>query len=301
MNAKRVAIENLRRQLREKEDPRFATPDGLITSVDHNQDLAFINIGRNDGIQVGTKFSVYSQDNSGVGRNNTSDIKGKIEITEVIGARQSKGVILEQSRKNPIGPDDPVYSPIFQSGQSLELVVVGRVRQDGLNREGFMRLVTAHGAKIVAQVDDNGDFADGKGNLIDIEDAKARITSNTRYIVIADQGDLKAGILDSEVQKLLKKIRDNSNVLRERTLNLGIHEVGLATFLEHVGYKRRQISWTPTNGLPYPGRLTNGSRSSHVNDILRDRASHGNVSGLFTGKTKQLESFGTVSGAFRDQ
>lgn len=304
VNAKRIAIESLRRQLREKEELRFSKPDGLITSVDPNRGpagLAFVNLGSADGMRTGVKFSVYTQDNSGVGRNDNSEIKGKIEITKVLGPRQSAGVIIEQDQSNPIAADDPVYSPIFQAGQSLEVVVVGRVSQDGLDRDAFRRMVTAHGAKIVSQVDDLGDFADGSGNLIDVEDAKQRITSNTRFIIIADQGDINTGSSDKELAAMLKKIRDNSNVLRERALNLGIHEVGLSTFLEHVGFAPRQTSWTPSSGRSYPGKLTNGAKSQFVNDRLGDRQSVGNVSALYTGETRQTESYGQVSEAYQDR
>ena len=65
------------------------------------------------------------------------------------------------------------------------------------------------------------------------------MTSRTRYIIIADQGD--DDTQDVELQILSKKIKDNSGVLREQALNLGINEVGMSTFLEHVGYSRKQI------------------------------------------------------------
>jgi hypothetical protein len=280
IRAKRQAIIELRKRLREQEDLSFSTPDGLVTTVDHNQNRCYIDLGSDDGLRTGVTFSVYKQDNSGVGRTNTTDIKGKIEIVSILGPHRAAARIVDQKPGQPIGEGDLIYSPIFQTGQALEIAVVGKISTDGLDRDQFRRLVSAAGARIVSEVDDMGDFGDGKGNNISREDAVGRITSRTRYIVIANQGD--EDTQDAELQKLYKKIKDNSRDLREEALNQGIHEVGLSTFLEHIGYSRKQISWTPESGLPFPGKLPNGARSSAVNATFGNRQSSAVISGQYS-------------------
>lgn len=298
--AKRQAIIDLRKRLVQQEDLTFARPDGLITSVDQSSKLCYVDIGEADGLQTGVTFSVYSQENSGVGRNNTSEIKGKIEIVDILGPHRAEGRIVTQEPGLPIATDDPIYSPIFQTGQSLEVVIAGRVSVDGLNRQQLRRLVTAAGARIVSEVDDEGQFADGRGNPITREEAAARITSNTRFIVIADQGDQDSA--DGKVVELSRTIRQSTQVLKDKALNLGIHEIGLATFLEHIGYSRKQISWTQESQRPFPGKLVNGARSSQVNSSYGRRESGGAVSGLFyPDRRKRTESYGQTSGVYSEQ
>lgn len=280
IRAKRQAIIELRKRLRQQEDLSFSTPDGLVTTVDHNQNRCYVDLGSADGLRTGVTFSVYKQNNSGVGRTNTTDIKGKIEIVSILGPHRAAARIVNQKPGQPIGEDDLIYSPIFQTGQALEIAVVGKISTEGLDRDQFRRLVSAAGAKIIAEVDDLGDFGDGKGKNISREDAVSRITSRTRYLVIADQGDLDTQ--DLELQTLYKKIKDNSQVLKDEALNLGIHEVGLSTFLEHIGYSRKQISWTPESGLSFPGKLPNGARSSAVNATFGNRQSSSVISGQFS-------------------
>lgn len=297
---KRQSIIALRKRLVDAQDLTFSTPDGLITSVDQLSELVYINLGENDGLRTGVTFSVYTPVNSGVGRNDTSEIKGRIEIVDILGAHRAEGRIVQQREDLPIAADDPVYSPIFQTGQSLEIAIAGRVSVDGLDREQLIRLVNAAGARIISEVDDEGDFTDGRGNRLSREEAEKRITSRTRFLVIADQGDSESS--DTNVQKLAQKIRENTQVLKDKALNLGIHEIGLSTFLEHIGYSRKQVSWTPERQQPFPGKLVNGARSSAVNATSGQRFSLGNVSGLYSDRKKAVtESYGQTSGVYSQQ
>ena len=160
--------------------------------------------------------------------------------------------------------------------------------------------MNAAGARIVSEVDDEGEFGDGRGNRLTRDEAEDRITSRTRFLVIADQGDSDAS--DTNVQQLAQKIRENTQVLKDKALNLGIHEIGLSTFLEHIGYSRKQVSWTPERQQPFPGKLVNGARSPSVNSTSGRRHSLGAVSGLYSGrKVPVTESYGQTSGVYSEQ
>lgn len=297
---KRQAIIALRKRLVDAQDLTFSTPDGLITSVDQPSQLVYVNLGENDGLRTGVTFSVYTPVNSGVGRNDTSEIKGEIEIVDILGPHRAEGRIVSQRPDVPIAADDPIYSPIFQTGQSLEIAIAGKVSIDGLDRQQLVRLVNAAGARIVSEVDDEGEFGDGRGNRLTRDEAEDRITSRTRFLVIADQGDSDAS--DTNVQQLAQKIRENTQVLKDKALNLGIHEIGLSTFLEHIGYSRKQVSWTPERQQPFPGKLVNGARSPSVNSTSGRRHSLGAVSGLYSGrKVPVTESYGQTSGVYSEQ
>ncbi len=282
-NDKRTAIVALRARLRQKDDPTFSTADGHIQSVDHNRELCYIDLGRADGLREGVTFSVYTPGNSGVGRNNTSDIKGQIEIVDILADHRAEARIVKQDLGRPIAGDDPIYSPIFQTGQSLEIAVAGRIAVDGLDRREFRRLVTAAGGRISVEVGDEGQFTDGKGRPIDSADAPRRISSRTRYLIIADLGD---DTENQELEQIYKLIRDNTQRLRNQAENLGIYEIGLSTYLEHIGYSRKQVKWTPDSGRSFPGRLPNGSHSASVNSSFQQSQSSAVISGKYSGLSK---------------
>ena len=288
-NDKRTAIVDLRARLRQKDDPTFSTADGRIQSVDHNRGLCYIDLGRADGLREGVTFSVYTPGNSGVGRNNTSDIKGKIEVVDILADHRAEARIVKQDLGRPIAGDDPIYSPIFQTGQSLEIAVAGRIALDGLDRGQFRRLVTAAGGRVSVQVDDDGAFTDGKGNPVDSSDAPRRITSRTRYLIIADLGDDTENL---ELEQIYKRIRDNTQKLRNQAENLGIYEIGLSTFLEHIGYSRKQVKWTPQSSRGFPGRLANGAHSDSVNSSFSPSQSSAVISGKYSGRS-QSTTFST--------
>lgn len=289
----------LRSLLRKKEDPTFSKPDGVITSVDHNEGLAFLDIGSEDGLRTGVTFSVYTQNHTGVGRANTDDIKGKIEVVEIMGPRRSKARIVSQDQTRPVMDNDPVFSPIFQAGQSLEVVVAGKIRMDGVDREAFRRMVRAAGAKIAVEIADDGQFTDGRGEVISEEEAKKRITARTRYLVIGDVGETSSTSDDTGQEQRNMLIRKNKGVLEDQAENLGIYPIGLSSFLEHIGYNRKQIAWTPENGQPFPSHLTGGALSSSAGSHKGVTSSNNAISGAYSGSTKpSLISGGTTSKAY---
>lgn len=290
-NQKREAIVDLRRRLFSTEDQSFSTPDGLVTNVDHNSELCYIDLGKADGLRTGVTFSVYKQKNSGVGRRTTDDIKGKIEIVDILGPHEAEARIVEQKPGSPVSSDDPIYSPIFQAGQALEIAVAGRISLDGLNRDQFRRLVTAAGAKIAVEVDDEGEFGNGKGQPLGPDEATSRISSRTRFLVIADLGD-EDSTQNNDLLTIYEKIRKNTNTLKNRALNLGVYEIGLSTFLEHIGYSRKQLAWTPESQSGFPARLANGSRSSSARASFGQRQSSGAISGAYSNRRRTT----TVSG-----
>ena len=294
----RLSVVNLRARLRDRQDLTFFTPDGVVDTVDHVRELCYLNIGNADGLQVGVSFSVYRKDNSGVGRARTEDIKGKIEVVRILGPHRAEAKILEERLGSPIAELDPVFNPVFQSGQALEIAVVGAVRLDGLSRAEFHRQVRRSGSKVSVQVDDKGEYLDGRGQIITEEEAKSLISARTRFIVIADLGDQSTA--NSELKDLYRQINENADVLRKEAEKRGIYEVGLSTYLEHIGYKRRQIAWTPESANPFPAVLPNGAHSRAVGARGAKRESSAVISGKFSKRrTPTSSSTGAISGAFK--
>ncbi|MEP3481875.1 MAG: DUF4200 domain-containing protein [Fuerstiella sp.] len=287
---------NLRARLREREDLTFSKPDGLVTAIDHNEGLVFLDLGFGDDLQKGIGFSVYKKNHSGVGRVNTSDVKGKIEVTEILGLHRSVAKIVEQKNNDPIAPDDPIYSPIFQAGQTLEIAIVGQINVDGLNRKEFRRLVLASGSKISVEVGRQGQFTDSDGLEISKEAAVASITPRTRFLVIGDVGDVNSSSADTNQEAVFQQMRENKAALEEKCAGLGIYPIGLSSFLEHIGFSPKQTAWTADSGKPHPSILVNGARSAATNGRIGNRESGAAISGLYTDRTRPSPvSTGSVS------
>lgn len=295
----RIGLVALRSRLRAQTDESFSRPDGIVTNVDHNAGLCYLNLGSADGLRTGVTFSVYKQDHSGVGRTSNADIKGSIEVTQVLGPHSSKAKLVKQEPSEPINANDPVYSPIFAAGETLEILIAGQVKVNGMNRGEFRRMVLAAGAKIAVEVSEEGEFTNGKGEVISEAQARKLITSRTRYLVIGDIGDPSSTSEESGLEALYMEIRKKTEVLKEESENLGIYPIGLSSFLEHIGYSRKQLAWTPENGQPFPGRLSNGAKSARANSTFGGRASSAVISGKFSGRNKAaLTSGGTTSKAY---
>lgn len=290
---------DLRAQLRAKEDLKFSKPDGLVTAVDHNEKLVFIDLGFADGLRKGVGFSVYAKNHSGIGGNSTSDIKGKLEVTELLGIHRAKARIVESEASNPIAPDDPIYSPIFQPGQTMEVALVGQVNVDGLTREELRRLIRAAGSKISVEVGRTGEFTDSDGNEISQEQALANVTSRTRFLVIGDVGDPNSSSADAGQEAIFDQMRTNKAELEEKCAGLGIYPVGLSAFLEHIGFSPKQRAWTAESGKSFPSTLANGARSAATNTRFGNRESGAAISGLYTNRNRAAtESTGQVSKLF---
>lgn len=296
---KRRALVAMRTKLYEEEDLSFERPDGLISHVDHGRKLCFINLGSRDELLVGTTFSVYTKSNNGVGRRNTEDIKGKIEIVNILGAHSAEARIVENDLDRPVADNDPIYSPIFASGQKLEIAVAGLIDFDGnpgSDRDEFRRLVSGNGATIAVQVTDNGEFADMSGEIIERREAEDRITERTRFLVIADTGD-QSETQDADKQVIYRKIQESTGDLKEKALEKGVYVVSMSSFLEYIGYTRKRLTWK--HGQAYPGVLSNGAKSARVNSSFGNRTSGTITSGRYsTNRRPATQSTGQTSKVF---
>ena len=142
---KREALIVLTQKAREQEDLSFEREDGRLVFVDQSSLTGSIDLGSRDELRVGTTFSAYKKNNSGVGRRSNEDIKGKIEVIKITGDHSAVVRIVDQLAGNPLAKEDPIYSPIFASGQKLEIAVAGLLDFDGNpggDRDEFIRLVS---------------------------------------------------------------------------------------------------------------------------------------------------------------
>lgn len=290
------ALKSLRKEKMEIEDLKFERPDGTLLFVDQQSQLCTIDVGAVDNVLVGMTFSVYSKDNGGVGRRQSDeDIKGKIEVVELIGSSEAKARIVTQKRSDPPAAGDLIYSPLFWPGQKLQVAVVGLLDFDGnpgSDREEFNQIVRTSGAEIVLHVNDQGKLIGKDGAELTKSDIPNNLTSSVRFLIRGSLGD--ENTQDSAQQAIYIKIRELANELEDEAKGNGVYVLELERFLEYVGYTSKRLVYSPTKD--YPAYLPNGAKSLSVNGALGSRESSGVTSGVFSKRRrKPMVSLGQTS------
>lgn len=292
----RQALITLRREKMKLEGLTFERPDGQLTFVDQNALSVYVDLGERDELRVGTTFSVYSKNNSGVGRSQSDkDLKGKIEITALLGDHLAEARIVDQKIEDPLAASDPVYSPLFWPGQKLQIAIVGLLEFDGnpgSDREEFKRIVSGAGAEIVLEVNDDAKILGQGGEELTVADIETRITSETRFLLIGDLGGEETQ--DTAQKEIFNRMKSHADDMREAAENNGVYLLSLSSFLDYIGYSRKRLAWTPTQD--FPGLLANGSKSATVNAPIGRRQSSAAIGGTYSSRrTKPLVSTGSTS------
>lgn len=189
----------------------FEVPDGKIVWVDQKARSAWINVGKADGLQRQVTFSIVG---SGENVGGDQKTKGRIEVTEILGPHFAQARILEDGLYDPIVPDDLIFTPLWQPGRAEGFALVGGfdVNGDGEDDRDMIRdLIRMAGGRIDAEVS-----LDGKQT--------GQLTMNTRYLVKGTPPEDKA--VEGAYSKMFEEAK-----------RLGVRDLTLAKFLDHVGWK----------------------------------------------------------------
>ena len=284
-----IRIDFMRDKIDTLEGVSFEVADGLIRRVENAGNLAWIDLGEADGLKTRMTFSVYSKESQGVGRG-AEDVKGKIEVTRLLGAHMAEARIVENDLYRPIVPNDLIYTPIWSPGLVEKISLVGMVDLDNdgkSDREQFKQLMAVSGAVLDNEITDEGERlpADGK------------ITIHTKYLVLGDIPDPTT--LVSEKDKAInRKLTDHRTELVKEARANGVRPIKINDFLAHIGFQSKRRLFRPGEQRPF--NLKAGATSTQVNESLGDRSSSGTTSALF-GKSKsaaQQTSSGTTSKVF---
>ena len=135
-------------------------PDGKIISVDNQSRTVYINLGGDDHVYRGLKFTAYNRNvpipRDGVG-------KATIEVFDVE-KNVSVARIVQSQKKNPIIPDDIIANLIWQPKESNLFVVAGEFDfngdglADGDGRTKIKALIEGWGGRISNSITVNTDF-----------------------------------------------------------------------------------------------------------------------------------------------
>jgi hypothetical protein len=172
---KREMMKNIE-QNEERED--FESAQGRIITADKGGVLVWVNLGKQDGLIPGRKFSVFNEDTL---RISEARPKAQIEITRV-DDNMSMGRVLSDRLAVPVIAGDLVYSPMFQQGRKTKFALLGRLDIDGNgtdDRELVRSMIEQNGGEVVEELGPN----DGKSKVY----VGKGIDANTRYLVVGEE------------------------------------------------------------------------------------------------------------------
>lgn len=265
-------------------------PDGVIRWIDNTQGTVWINLGKADNLPVRTSFSVYSKSNSGVTRS-SADIKGSIEVTRILEPHLAECKIIGDNIHKPFALGDPIHTPIWSVGVKERFSLVGWIDLDGdgkheLDRKQLHSIISAAGAEIGGEVDDEGNFS---GTDID---------EKTKYLVVGEIPS-QADFTDIEDQEKVQLIQEQLKKMKEQAREQGVRVMTLKDFVVYMGYKPSRRLWLPGEKIPW--LLKSGSHSAGVNETIGNRESTGQTAGTYSRskRLKQPKSSGQTSKLFK--
>jgi hypothetical protein len=279
-------IEFLRKKLDEVERVSFEVGDGLIQRVDNSSKLVWINLGRDDFLKPRMTFSVYSKATHGVGRG-AEDIKGKIEVTRILGPHIAEARIIEEDLYRPMVANDVLYTPLWSPGLLEKVAFIGLIDLDGDGKsdwEEMKQLLAISGAQVDTFVGEDG---------VRLPE-NSKITVHTKFLVrgFIPEPDQAAA---NDKDRILEIRKHEADMVKEAVVN-GVRTIKLNDFLALIGFESKRRIFRP--GQERPFNLKAGASSTSVNEPLGDRSSTGNVSGSFRKSAPQLSSEGNTSKLF---
>ena len=105
-----------------------------MTWVDQRRGVVWINLGRADGLQPLTTFSVYPEKPTSVTKESA---KASIEVTAIRGEHEAEARIMPGDTSklaDPIMPRDKIYSPVWSRGTKKHFALAGFMDIDGDGR-----------------------------------------------------------------------------------------------------------------------------------------------------------------------
>jgi predicted nucleic acid-binding Zn-ribbon protein len=207
-------LKEKRKALEADRETLFEAPDGRIAWVNQRQRLAWIDVGRADGLMRQTTFSVFDHDINGV----TNAVpKARIEVVRLSDDHMAECRILEDSASNPILKGDAIHTPAWSPGQRVHFAMAGKMDIDGDKVDDYdtvRNIITLNGGVIDAELRPNGTRV---GNL----------GVNTRYLVLGDPPD------DTATQTALQEYTK----MRDDVSRYGTDIINVEKLLTQMGWK----------------------------------------------------------------
>jgi hypothetical protein len=215
-------------------------PDGHVMRVDQRLRMAWIDVGRADGLLRQTTFAVYDHNENGA--TNTKP-KGRIEVINVE-EHLSECRILEDMPSNPIITGDVIETPAWSPGQRIHFALAMKmdINNDGVDDYDLVKsIILMNGGVIDAELRPDGTR---HGN----------IDPNTRYFVVGDKPN----------ESTTKEVLNRFVAFDTDRANLSIPKIPVKELLAMMGWKaeERTVELAGNRGgavgQPQAKKATNG-------------------------------------------
>lgn len=218
-------------ELRRLRGQTLVNDDGEIRWVNARSRVVWINLGRGDNLRRQVVFEVHGAD---APANDASAMKGKIEVTQILGEHLAEARILDDDIRNPLVPGDKIYTSLWDASRPERFAIVGKIDLDGDGRNDLERVKNliegVAGGKVDAWLDD-----DGKKT--------GEITVDTRYLI---EGPVSSG-----------KSGTPHKLMVEDARKYGVEVIGVDRFLDNIGWRSTRgdilrYGGTDANAESYP-------------------------------------------------
>jgi hypothetical protein len=253
-------VQTIRGLINQYEVLNASESGGKITWINQRENMAYVNMGYEDGLRRRITFSVYPPGTTDISK---AIPKGKIEIVNVTGPHQAEATILENPVNNTLLAGDLIHTQGWRPGQHEHFAICGLIDIDGSGNDQTKKLhdlILANGGIVDAEI---GLIKDATDPAKMKPTVKGAMTVNTRYLIVGEMSTDKPAAADRITP---------STTLMQRAKELGVEQVGLQKFLAMMGYTPRSgaggaggtASVGPDRGDQFrprtpPARGTNGA------------------------------------------
>ncbi|WP_372364486.1 BRCT domain-containing protein [Candidatus Uabimicrobium sp. HlEnr_7] len=140
-------FQNQKRQAKQQE-----MPDGEIIYVNQKLKIAYINIGRSQGVLPGLKFDVFRY-----GKGGQKIAKGKIEVKKVRDKMSMVGILSTTDDLSPITNSDKIINAVYDKNKVKYFVIAGNLVQK-YSRTQVKRMVAKIGGTVEDEITAKTDF-----------------------------------------------------------------------------------------------------------------------------------------------
>jgi hypothetical protein len=247
---------SLVRRIEVLENVDFQAVQGKVVDVEQGGSIVYVNIGLDDDLRPGVRFSVLNPD---VARLNEAKPKAHIEIVEMVGRTQARARVLASDLKIPVLKGDVIYSPVWEKGRKVQFALMGKLDMngDGSDDRAVIRNLIEQSGGVISE-----DLSpDGK--------SKGKMTADTRWLVIGEKFDVSgAEDLDPKIREFRTKYSD----MESRARGLAVSQITLDKLL----------SWIRSSGDDRSMPLGNAARATDFVDKKPLRSSTGAVSEVYS-------------------
>ncbi len=136
-------------KLRFLKEPEAA--DGAFLAVSKDLGLGYIDIGANQRLSRGTRFTIVS------GKAGSKNVKALCEVTNVEPTRAEVKIFDVRDQYDPVVPGDTIYNPMYDPKGQRYAVLAGRF-SGKYNEKELKDLLAQMGIKVQAALDNDTDY-----------------------------------------------------------------------------------------------------------------------------------------------